>query len=561
MELVAKGAEAVKNYFRQLEAEGKDYLYEAKLLIVGEGGAGKTSLAGKLIDNNYKLRDDDSTKGIQVTRWSFPLYGGETFLVNLWDFGGQEIYHATHQFFLTKRSLYVLVADNRKEDTDFNYWLNIVSLLSDNSPLIVVKNEKQDRHRQINEYDLRARFPNVRAFLSTNLLTNRGVKEVRSEVASSIRNLPHIGTALPSTGVKVREKLESDPRNFITENEYLTTCSAYGFGTREDKLQLSGYLHDLGVCLHFQQDPVLGKIVILKPRWGTDAVYKVLDNTDVIRKGGRFTHEDLARIWNEDKYANMQNELLQLMMNFKLCYRIPGHNLYIAPQLLAANPPRYFWDKIGNLVVRYTYDFMPAGILTQLIVAMHEFIWNQRVWKTGVLLEKDGAVAEVLENYAGREVTIRVAKSNRAELLTIVCYELDKIHRAYKGLRFQKHIPCNCPECIASEIPYAYPLQVLRKFLEDGQSSIQCHHSYRMVEVMRLLSDIKLSREQLFGEKSQVIFNAPIHEVIVQQTERGTNVSRKTGTINEGGLPVRSAWANGSFYLFGFVVVIAGWEC
>ncbi|MEZ4645209.1 MAG: hypothetical protein R3E31_21165 [Chloroflexota bacterium] len=27
----------------------------------------------------------------------------------MWDFGGQSVYHATHQFFLTKSSVYVLV--------------------------------------------------------------------------------------------------------------------------------------------------------------------------------------------------------------------------------------------------------------------------------------------------------------------------------------------------------------------------------------------------------------------------------------------------------------------
>ena len=42
----------------------------------------------------------------------------------------------------------------------------------------------------------------------------------------------------------------------------------------QDKLQLSGYLHDLGVCLHFQDDLILKNTIILKPEWGTAAVYK-----------------------------------------------------------------------------------------------------------------------------------------------------------------------------------------------------------------------------------------------------------------------------------------------
>jgi internalin A len=559
MEVVAKGADAVRNYFRQLEAGGKDYLYEAKLLILGEGGAGKTTLAGKVVDPNCKLRDDDSTKGIEVTHWSFPLQGGETFRVNVWDFGGQEIYHATHQFFLTKRSLYVLVADNRKEDTDFNYWLNVVSLLSEGSPLLIVKNEKLDRQREINEYGLRAQFPNVRAIMATNLATNRGVAAMRMEIMSSIRNLPHIGTALPITWVKVREKLESDTRNFITVEEYLEICSANGFATREDKLQLSGYLHDLGVCLHFQEDPVLSKVVILKPRWGTDAVYKVLDNKEVINSGGRFASTDLERIWKDEKYSRMQSELLQLMINFKLCYKIPGQSRYIAPQLLPANPLNYKWDGTANLVVRYTYEFMPAGMLTQLIVAMHEFISSQKfVWKSGVLIEKDGAIAEVLEDYSGRQVTVKVARKNRAELLNIVCYELDRIHRTYKGLRFQKLIPCNCQQCGKAALPNAYPLESLRKFVEDGQALIQCHTSYEMVEVARLLTDVNLSKEKLLGEKSQVIFNAPIQDLTVQITESGANVMKKEKQQERGEVEVKSAWANGSFYLFAFAVVVAG---
>ena len=117
-EIRRRESQEILNFYKQQLEQKTDYLYEAKFLIIGEGGAGKTSLAKKIEDENYQLKsDEESTQGIDVIQWKFPLDNGKEFRVNIWDFGGQEIYHQTHQFFLTKRSLYTLVADSRREDT------------------------------------------------------------------------------------------------------------------------------------------------------------------------------------------------------------------------------------------------------------------------------------------------------------------------------------------------------------------------------------------------------------------------------------------------------------
>ena len=559
-EVVSRGIDAIQDYFRQLEAEGKDYLYEAKLLIVGEGGAGKTSLSKKIVNPEFDLQEDEkSTEGIEVTKWFFDLENGRPFRVNIWDFGGQEIYHSTHQFFLTKRSLYILVADTRKEDTDFYYWLNVVELLSDDSPLLIIKNEKQDRHREINEHQLRGRFSNLQATLATNLANNRGLHQILSEIKHHIVHLPHVGTPLPKTWVKVREALENDPRNHIGTDEYLDTCRQEGFSNVKDKLQLIGYLHDLGVCLHFQEDPILKKIVILKPKWGTDAVYKVLDNRTVIGNLGKFNKGDLATIWREPEYANMQDELLQLMINFKLCYRIPNKDIYIAPQLLTPNQPRYEWDETENLTLRYAYDFMPKGILTQFVVVMHQLISEQNlVWKSGVVLHRARSNAEVIEYYDKREVRIRVNGKNKKELMTIVAYELDKIHSSYRQLKYSKLIPCNCAVCRNSQESHYYRLEILQQFIGDRQDNIQCQRSYEMVDVRGLIDDV-ISKGKEFEKKDNphgdFIFRGDIGTVVIQQSEIGDNVMQDK---NKDIPAVRSAWANGSFYLFAFAIVMAG---
>jgi len=494
-EILNKESLTILSFYRQQLEQESDYLYEAKLLILGESGAGKTTLAKKIQDSNYQLQlDEDTTKGIDVLNWHFPLPNGKQFRVNIWDFGGQEIYHSTHQFFLTKRSLYALVADTRKEDTDFYYWLNVAELLSENSPLLIIKNEKQERKREINERQLRGEFTNLKETLATNFATNRGLPEILNTIQHYIQNLPHVGTELPKSWVKVREALEKSDRNYISLDEYLKICQENGFTQQEDALQLSGYLHDLGVCLHFQDDDLLIRTIILKPTWGTDAVYKVLDNAQVVEDLGRFTREDLKAIWHEDKYTTMRPELLRLMMNFKLCYEIRGsQNVYIAPQLLTPNQPEYVWDEVENLFLRYEYEFMPKGILTRFIVEMHSLIEHPTlVWKTGVVLCKDGARAEIIElyRYHKGEIRIRLSGNRKRDLLTTVRYELDKIHDSYERLKYKTLVPCNCSACRDSQTPFFFDLKRLYNFLDTEKPQIQCYDSGDDVEVRGLIDDI-----------------------------------------------------------------------
>ncbi|MCB0167963.1 MAG: leucine-rich repeat domain-containing protein [Anaerolineae bacterium] len=499
--------ENFRNYFRQLQEAGVENLYEAKLLIIGEAGAGKTTLVNKIINSKYQLDQHlASTEGIDVVKWSFDMTDGQIFRVNIWDFGGQEIYHATHQFFLTKRSLYVLVADMRKEDTDFHYWLNVVSLLSNNSPLLIIKNEKQNRQFEINEPQLRGQFSHFKATLATNLANNRGLAPIVDNIKHYISHLSHVGDALPKTWVNVRQALERDPRPYISLDTYLELCRQHGFKRLEDKLQLSDYLHDLGICLHFQSDPLLKQTVILKPQWGTDAVYRVLDNDQVINNFGRFTLDDLAAIWHEEAYARKRDELLRLMINFQLCYEIPNsRGAYIAPQLLTKIQPTYPWDETDNLILRYTYDFMPKGILLRFFVAMHPFIADQaQVWRSGVVLVKDETQAEVIETYGRREIRIRVAGRHKRDFLTIIAHEMDKIHRSFNRLKYQTLIPCNCDQCRGSQDPHFYDYDRLRTRLANQRYEVECDKSYQMVNVRSLIDDVTGGgyRPDSFGHSS-----------------------------------------------------------
>ncbi len=480
-----------------------DYLTEAKLLIVGEPGAGKTTLARKILDPNYMLDvEEKSTEGIDVNTWQFPttvLNALEPrfprdFRVNVWDFGGQEIYHATHQFFLTRRSVYALVTDERKEDTDFEYWLEIVNLLSGASPLVIVQNQKQGRAHGVDLGTLRHLYPNLVGAVPLNLAdpTNPGLAEAVSIIRRELERLPHVGTALPRTWRKVRLALENDPRDHITADEFFSVCSANEFTRTEDMEQLGGYLHDLGICLFFQDDPVLRKTVILKPEWGTDAVYRVLDDPQVAASLGEFNLVDLLRIWSSPAHSSMRHELLQLMVRFALCFQVPGTNTFVAPQLLSPSRPIYDWPEKDDLAISYEYEVMPKGIVRRLIVALHDHIRpGNHVWRNGVVLEYLGTSAEVVEDYRRRALRLRLKGPDPRVLLGIIDQNLSVIHRSFPGLKFETFRPCDCDGCSSASEPTKFSVRDLRDFARTGHG-IQCRISRELRDPNLLLRVLQL---------------------------------------------------------------------
>ena len=88
----------------------------AKVVLIGEGTVGKTSLAHRLIEDRYVVRD--RTHGMNVWPLELPLPPDATLQREalLWDLAGQEDYRLIHRLFLEETALALLLINPQKDD-------------------------------------------------------------------------------------------------------------------------------------------------------------------------------------------------------------------------------------------------------------------------------------------------------------------------------------------------------------------------------------------------------------------------------------------------------------
>ena len=227
-EIVEQGVGAIFRYLRQL-IWGAVEQNEAKLILVGQGDVGKTCLAKRLIYDEFI--EDKTTEGIDILEWGItaPTSEEEEIRLNVWDFGGQEIYHATHQFFLTKRSVYLLVWNARKS-RDYEhiyYWLHTIEAFGGGSPIILVMSKSNERDGDLNMKDIKNKFPQIVDLYKVDSEDGRGIPALKEAISQTTWDLPHMRTPRIESWFNVRERLEKDERDWIEFNEFRQICAGW----------------------------------------------------------------------------------------------------------------------------------------------------------------------------------------------------------------------------------------------------------------------------------------------------------------------------------------------
>jgi internalin A len=477
LEIIEKGRNAIIEYFRSVEAEEYLPLNEVKLLLVGDGGVGKTSLVKMMLGESFD-KDEKQTKGINITdideikvrSWNLTK-DDRNIEVHIWDFGGQELMHATHQFFLSRRSLYILVVDSRK-DEKVEYWLKHIESFGGDSPVLVVINKIDENPSfDVNRSFLMSKYKGIKGFYRVSCRENRGVEDFMNGLSEAINDVELISTKWPKKWFDVKEKLESMGEHFITYDKYKSLCDDEKITEETSQNVLVDFLHDLGIVLHFREFE-LEDTHVLNPKWVTEAVYRIINSEILSECKGLLRLGSLKEILkkkNDKDYdypTSQYKYIIGLMKKFELCYEIDG-NIVLIPDLLDVQEPQFDFNYDSSLRFVIEYDFLPRSILPRFIVKMNKNIKGELRWRTGVVLEdiNFGSTAVIRADNEAKKIYIYVNGEQRRDFLATILYFFREINNSFEKLAFIEKVPM--PDNPDVTVSYKHLLTLANKKVDE----------------------------------------------------------------------------------------------
>ena len=470
--------QAILEAYYAIKAADATPLNEIKLVLVGRGEAGKTSIARRLVKNKFS-KTQKETPGIDISRWKLDCGGPQPVKVNLWDFAGQIVTHATHQFFLSESSVYILVlsgrADTQKSDAE--YWLRLIRAFACDeqgnvSPVIVALNKFNEHPFKVDRNGLKEKYPFVVDFIETDCETAAGIAELKALLAKTIANVSIIHHKFKGSWLKIKRALETAQKthNYLPYSRPAEAEIGVETGTQTDPKKptssfqeicakhhvhgadrqrfLADVFHALGVALNYGQDERLRDATVLNPRWVTDGIYRLL--REAVSDDGKalLTIERVAQVLHEDE-TKMQRYLVELMRRFDLAFPLgDAGKRWLVPQRLAAEQPALKPEWINppadtGTRLRYRYAVIPEGLLPRFITRTYPLSDDPDNpgtalprWINGVVLANDAARALIRVDAEERMINIVVQGpvAQRKQLLGVIRADFGTIHGDIKGL-------------------------------------------------------------------------------------------------------------------------------
>lgn len=386
---------------------GEQGYYRMKLMLVGKQLMGKSTIVARL--QGQKI-GNESTVGVDVSEWRFtPSYKRKEFTFSIWDFAGQEEYYATHQCFLSKRSLYLLcwnITDGDNGIASLKPWMNNISLRAPGSSIVVVatfldKMSEDDRKCGLEKelckkvYELGKQFPRLNIYQSM-AVGLQGKQENVTQLKEVIYNaaaectigkqlvmgmkIPASYFTLDAKLASLHEKVQAGKAEPIMHSgdfkEMVHSLKLADLQDDDELKTVTYFLHEVGSLLHYDdRRHNLDDLYFVDPQWLCKLMSAVVtvEQKNPYLKHGILNTRNIPILFRDKLYpSKYMYQYLTLLHRFEIALPLDReHSRILVPSLLPDEQPDGVKEVLVDMqcyrryvVFRYT---TPPGLWGRLL--------------------------------------------------------------------------------------------------------------------------------------------------------------------------------------------------
>ncbi len=445
-EVLNAGWEAIREFSEK--SKEKIVFRNVKVLLLGNPNIGKSNLL-EYLETNQKPILKNSTHGVQYKKINL---NNTNF--HVWDFGGQEYFHATHQLFFSNNAINIILwgKDIARENSNercfgIDYWLRVIQQLNGNSNEIVFLTENKIdfntpkfSEKNISK-ELENKFQNLRFYENhislTELRNLNGYKEKLINISEEIISR----FTYPQFYEVFWKRIESIEKDYVAIEEINNRPH------KENVISAMKVFHNMGMLLYFHD--FLPNKVFVKPQTLLELLYQKVLNDN---KRYRITQNEIAESIKNNTLDLTDNELIDLLKHFNLVFEIDEEkNNYFIPQYLPEqNETQKYFEKLGfnicNIKIKADHYLVSLAML-KLFSTYGKFVDKKKgeyqFWKDGIAISKDNESALIKYDSENQLINLYSSKNSDNKKLQkeIVDFVLDLPESIYLPKRnFDNHI-------------------------------------------------------------------------------------------------------------------------
>lgn len=393
--------------------------YRMKLMVIGYGGRGKTTLLKALMKKYKTPSTNQATVGVIVQDWKYERRrenkGTVTYTLSTWDFAGQEEFYSTHQCYMSNRALYLVVCNIKGGTSEIDRlkpWLCNIQARAPGCPVVVVMTHldkvPEDKQLEVvtsmtdrlNQIISKGGYPEVRHCVPVICTReNPQIEQLRETIKRvvdeyKVRGQYVMGQKVPASYVKLADLLAETKKMesffpVIKHNQLLKMVQEAGLDLDEDELhQAVRFLHECGVLLHYPDKALnLRDLYFIDPGWLCRMMAQVVTVHQInpFIKNGILRKKDVNLLFTGKKLENfvfpkdLIPQYLRLLEKFEIALPYSEQELLVPCHLPERKPMLNMpvLSRNEKICRYYEMTYVPLGMWSRLITRLIVFSKSQ----------------------------------------------------------------------------------------------------------------------------------------------------------------------------------------